>query len=223
MSGGIVAVVPVRSLRGGKTRLAEALSPEAREALTRRMLGHVLDQTLASVVISRVAVVSPDEEALAAVRALHPEVVALPQPGERSGLNPALDLGRTWAAEVGAAAMIVLFADLPRLTAADVRDLALTAAPLAFAPDRHGTGTNALLLRLGPDTADFAFAFGTDSAARHQAEARRLGVAAVIHRAPGLSFDLDTAADWRSFLNGASDPAGVRREPLTCAAGGGQR
>ena len=222
MSDRVVAVVPVRSLRGGKTRLAGVLTPEAREALSRRMLRHVLEQTLASAAVDRVVVVSPDEEALAAARAVHPSIVALPQSETVPGLNAALDLGRSWAEDRGAEAMLVLFADLPRLAAADVRYLAEQEAPVALAPDRHGTGTNALRLRLRPEGRAFAFAFGLGSAALHLAEARSLGLEAVVHRAPGLSFDLDTADDWRSFVDGDAacpDPA----EPSLCAARGGCR
>jgi len=221
VSDRIVAVVPVRSLDGGKTRLAGTLSPQARQALSRRMLRHVLEQTLASAAVDRVVVVSPDEAALAVARAVHPSVVALTQSPTTPGLNPALDLGRSWAEADGAAAMLVLFADLPRLTAGEVCDLADREAPVALAADRHGTGTNALRLRLGPGGRAFGFAFGVGSAALHLAEARRLGLEAVVHRAPGLSFDLDTADDWHSFVDGeAAYPDGV--EASLCAGRGGR-
>ena len=211
MSDRVVAVVPVRSLRGGKTRLAGTLTPEAREALSRRMLRHVLGQAVASGTVDRVVVVSPDEEALAFARDVHPSVVGLSQPTTAPGLNSALDLGRAWAEADGARAMLVLFADLPRLTAADVRDLAGLAAPVALAPDRHGTGTNALRLQF-PQGGAFAFAFGVGSAALHLAEARRLGLDVVVHRAPGLSFDLDTADDWRSLVDG--EATGPHPDPV---------
>ena len=222
MSERIVAVVPVRSLQGGKTRLAGTLTPEARQALSRRMLLHVLEQTLASAAVDRVVVVSPDEEALEVARTVHPSVVALPQGATSPGLNPALDLGRSWAESAGAAALLVLFADLPRLTASDVRDLARQEAPVALAPDRHGTGTNALRLRLVSGGRAFAFAFGVDSAALHLAEARRLGLEAVIHRSPGLSFDLDTADDWRSFVDGEALAVRTAGASLCAAWGPGQ-
>jgi len=222
VSGDLAAVVPVRSLRGGKTRLAGALPPEAREALSRRMLQHVLEQTLASGVVGRVVVVSPDSEALAAVRSVHPSIVALPQPSSRPGLNPALDLGREWANGEGAAAVVVLFADLPRLMAEEVRSLASELAPVALAPDRHGTGTNALLLRLDLGGRAFAYAFGEGSAALHLREARRLGLDAVVHRSPGLSFDLDTADDWRSLLEDG-DSRVIGTDASLCAAAGGRR
>lgn len=217
---GAVAVVPVRSLRGGKTRLAETLPVEAREALSRRMLGHVLDRTLASGAVERVVVVSPDPAALAAAAAADPRVAAVSQPPERPGLNAALDLGRACAVELGAASLLVLFADLPLLETADVRALAGAAEPVAIAPDRHGTGTNALALRLAGAGRGFGFAFGVGSAARHLAEADRLGLEVATVARPGLSFDLDTAEDWRSFVDaGAATILGLEPELALCCSG----
>ncbi len=98
----------------------------------------------------------------------------LDDPG--TGLNPALHSALAQIAGKGADRMIVLFADLPRLTTQDVQLLA--AAPpgtIAIAPDRHGTGTNALSLPL-PEAKAFTFAFGADSYALHHAEAERLGL-----------------------------------------------
>ena len=91
--------------------------------------------------------------------------------------------------------MIVLFADLPRLTTNDVQLLA--AAPpgtIAIAPDRHGTGTNALSLPL-PAAKGFTFAFGPDSFARHHAEAERLSIALEEIHSPGLARDVDMPED----------------------------
>ncbi len=89
-------------------------------------------------------------------------------------------------------------------------------------PDRRGEGTNALLLRLAGRGPEFTFAFGDGSLAKHLEEARRLGLVAAVHDAPGIAFDLDTPDDWSDFLQvhmtadclgrGRVDPGGVRRE-----------
>jgi len=65
---------------------------------------------------------------------------------------------------------------------------------LVIAPCRHGTGTNALLLR-PPDL--IPFAFGPDSFAAHCAAACAAGVEPIIYRADNIAFDLDTPEDWR--------------------------
>jgi 2-phospho-L-lactate guanylyltransferase len=144
---GVVAVVPVRSLRDGKTRLAAALPQAAREALTRRMLRGVVEAALASDAVDAVLVVSPDPAARALAAELGDGVVPLAQDPAVPGLNPALDLGRSWARARMASALLVLFGDLPLLGADDVRAIVARDAPVVLAPDRHGTGTNALLLR----------------------------------------------------------------------------
>ena len=200
----VVAVVPVRGLRTGKTRLAGDLPPDAREALTRRMLRHVILAALGSGVVDAVAVVSPDPEALALAEAITPgRVVPLPQDPTMPGLDAAVSLGREWAHARGAGGALVLFGDLPLLTGEDVRHLVEREAPVVLAPDHHGTGTNALLLRLGDDADGalaFRFRFGPGSYARHVAEARRLGLRVETSLGDGTAFDLDTPEDWRALI-----------------------
>ena len=214
--GGIVALVPVRSLADGKTRLSEALSPEARSALTRRMLKGVVRAALDSGAVGPVAVVSPDPAALAVAAIEGTEVVPLLQDPDQSGLNGALAQGRDWALRRHAAALLILFGDLPLLSPDDVRNLVRRDAPVVLAPDRHGTGTNAMLLRLGGaagrrdlrakrgGTEGFRFGFGPGSYARHVDEAHRLGLDVATALTTGTAFDLDTPDDLRLLVDGGT-------------------
>jgi 2-phospho-L-lactate guanylyltransferase len=59
-------------------------------------------------------------------------------------------------------------------------------------PDRHGSGTNGLLLT--PADA-IPPSFGPDSCARHRALARAAGVACRLERPASLLLDIDTGAD----------------------------
>jgi 2-phospho-L-lactate guanylyltransferase len=72
-----------------------------------------------------------------------------------------------------------------------------------LAPDRHGTGTNALLLRCDPaaDGPAFRFHFGPDSYARHVDEAHRLGLDVVTAITAGTALDLDTPEDLDRVLS----------------------
>ena len=200
--GGVVALVPVRGLRNGKTRLAEDLTVEARETLTWRMLRGVVRAALGSGVVAAVGVVSPDPAVLAMAAGIDRAVVPLAQDPGAPGLNAAVAAGRAWAQGRGAAALLVLFGDLPLLTGEDVRRLVAHEAAVVMAPDRHATGTNALLLRLDGEGRRFRFQFGAESYARHVAEAERLGLATATSVAPGTAVDLDTPEDWWMLLEG---------------------
>lgn len=205
--GGLVIVIPARGLAAGKTRLTGALTPQARTALTERMLRRVIVAALEADVATAVVVVSPDQATLDLAARTDERVYPLRQDVTMPGLNPALNQARRWAVQRGAAAMLILFGDLPLLTADDIRALAWADAPVVLAPDRHGRGTNAALLPLRYVAAEdaarpqFQLQFGTDSLAAHLAEASRLGLEVVTVVAPGTAFDLDTPEDWHSLLD----------------------
>jgi 2-phospho-L-lactate guanylyltransferase len=108
----------------------------------------------------------------------------------------------------GATAIVVLPGDLPWLdretldavlaAAGEAWDrdraggsAAAEAALVALVPDRHGTGTNVLILA-PPDTIEFAF--GAGSRAEHAVRARAAGAVHVELGGP-LDVDLDTADD----------------------------
>lgn len=200
MSGSLAIVVPVRSLSGGKTRLGPDAGPDLRAAITRAMLRKVLAAATASGAASSVLLVSPDPEALAVAGEFGRAVTPVDQPRDRSGLNPAIDLGREIAIAGGADRMLMLFADLPLLEAENVLDMAGTLTPVALASDRAGTGTNALLLDLAGPARDFVFQFGEGSFDRHLAEAKRLGLFVTPVKIAAMSFDLDTPEDLRELL-----------------------
>ncbi len=185
-----IALVPIKALTAAKSRLAAALDPAARAALTLRALGNVLAALDTPGIAARV-VVTPDEAVLRAAGAAG--AIGLRQDGE--GLNEGLAQGRAWAVAAGAEALLIVLGDLPLLARADVGailDLADRPGVAVFAPDRHGAGTNALLLR-PPDA--LPFAFGVGSLARHRAAAATRGLLPRWYDAPGTALDLDTPAD----------------------------
>ncbi len=205
MSPALSVVVPVRSLAGGKTRLAGVLTPEEREIVVRRMLAHTLATVAASGISGETLVVSPDPAARAFAREAGASVLA--QSPAAPGLNAAIALGREHAAGTGTSALLVLFADLPLLHAVDLRRLAHDPSPVVISCDRHGTGTNALLLRLDRGAGAFVPRFGEGSAASHCAEAAMRGLDTSLASVPGVAFDLDTPEDWWAFLDIAPDVA----------------
>jgi len=203
----IVGVVPIRSFREGKTRLASILTGDQRATLLRKTASRVVCTLAASQIVDTVLVVSGERDVLEWARGMGKRVLPLQQPADHAGLNGALDSARTWAVERDADALLSLFADLPLLSTLDVRALAREQAPVVLGADRRGEGTNAMLLRLAGPGEEFRFAFGTNSLERHHAEAARLGVPSEIVMAAGIGFDLDTPADWDEYLRTEQTPA----------------
>jgi 2-phospho-L-lactate guanylyltransferase len=192
----IVAVIPIRSLSGAKSRLGEPLDAEERAELVLALLRRVVTAALGSGRLELAVVVSPDTDLLA--RSSELGASTLRQNG--SGLNEALAEARA-ALPSATTAMLVLPADLAGVTTGAIDELlgaageAYRAGPggslVALAPDRHGTGTNALLVS-PPDAIEFRF--GEDSRAAHRSEAERAGAIYLEVDGP-LAFDLDTPAD----------------------------
>jgi 2-phospho-L-lactate guanylyltransferase len=192
----IVALVPVRSLAGAKSRLGEPLDAEERGDLIVGLLQRTVDQALMATRLAGVVVVSMDENLLSQARAMG--AASLLQ--ESDGLNEGLDEARI-AAGAEATAVMVLPADLPAVASsaidqlAEAAELLCIASPgrpvVALVPDRHGTGTNALLL--APPNA-IPFLFGEGSRAAHHAAAEAAGAAYLELDGP-LSFDVDTPED----------------------------
>ncbi len=186
--------VPAKALGRGKSRLSGILGARERRALNAFFLRRTL-ATARRAAPGRVLAVSDGADALALARALGADALAAPG----RGLNRALGRALRAARAGGAAALLVLPADLPFLSPADVRLLLAAGARRGAAPiarDRAGHGTNALLV---PAVRAFRFRFGADSAAAHEREARRRGLRPVFVDRPGLAFDVDIPADYAAF------------------------
>jgi 2-phospho-L-lactate guanylyltransferase len=192
------AVVPLRTIAGGKARLGEALDAEEREALVLGMLRRTLDVLGAWPSCQRIHVVSPDPDLPRLLTGSGLSLVL--QEGE--GLNQGIVAARDVAMRDGAAAMLVLPADLPHLDAAaldrllEAADAALAAGsgrPLVVvAPSDARSGTNALLLS-PPDV--IAPCFGTASFEAHVRAAAKADASLQVVTDSGLGFDLDTPED----------------------------
>lgn len=189
----IAAIIPVAALETAKSRLGEALDAEERQDLAERLLARTVSAALGTDGLADVLVVSPDPGQLHRAAGLGARTLR-----QRSrGLNAGLAEARADVLAGGAEAILVLPIDLAFVGA---EALAAVLAALAGAgpagavvlvTDRHGTGTNALLLR-PPDVIEFAF--GPGSRRAHRDAARKAG-AAYSEIGGALSFDIDTPAD----------------------------
>ena len=193
------ALVPIRGLESAKTRLGEDLDAEERLELVTNLLTRTLVATRDASRVEGTIVVTMDPAAAGVAR----DHRAIGLVERAPGLNEAITAARSVAVARGATAVVVVPADLPGITATAVDSMLETAALaaggtvfadqglVAIVPDRHGSGTNALLLS-PPEL--LAPMFGPDSLARHRAAAIDAGAALVELGGP-LSLDLDTTAD----------------------------
>jgi 2-phospho-L-lactate guanylyltransferase len=183
---GSCALIAIKARNRCKTRLAGVLAPSDRIELVRAMLRSVLHAARNAPTVQSVLVISPERDILPA------DIPVLADTGE--SLNSALMQAHRMVHELGCHEVVVLPADLPEITSADIDELvrAGRAGGCAIAPDAAGVGTNALYLTT---PAPFQFQFGPDSRSLHLREARRLGLSPREIRLPGLEFDIDSPAD----------------------------
>jgi 2-phospho-L-lactate/phosphoenolpyruvate guanylyltransferase len=207
------ALVPIRGLESAKSRLGGDLDAEERLQLVTELLRRTLVATRDSRRVVGTIVVTMDGDA-AELAGRHGAIGLV----ERApGLNEAIEAARSVAVARGATAVLVLPADLPavsseavdelisaasgaaagadaaadRATAATGSSTVATGGLVALVGDRHGAGTNALLL--SPPSV-IAPAFGAASREAHARAATEAGARFVALESP-LTLDVDTSAD----------------------------
>jgi 2-phospho-L-lactate/phosphoenolpyruvate guanylyltransferase len=185
------AILPVKRFDAAKQRLATGVSKERRAAIVTAMLEDVLEAIGATRLVERTIVVTSEPRAIELAEAAGIEIVADPDEGGHSGAALA---GIARAQELGAECVVMLPGDCPLLDTRELERL-LTGVPsnyVTVVPDRHRTGTNALVL--APPSA-IAPAFGEGSCERHVGAAREAGIPHSVEELPSLALDLDTPAD----------------------------
>lgn len=197
------ALVPVKPLAAGKSRLAGRLAREALERLALAMLGDLVDALRAVRELDLVAVTTPDPRVAREAEALGAEALLR----DDAGLNAALDGAAGELAGRGLEALLVVLGDVP---GAQPQELAALFAALrsaggrgvVLAPSRDG-GTSALLR--APWNA-VPNRFGPQSAAAHRALAREAGLAYRELALPSLAVDLDRPEDAAALLAAPGAP-----------------
>jgi 2-phospho-L-lactate guanylyltransferase len=186
------AIVPIKPLRKGKSRLSSVLSEEERAELSRRMLVATVETLKKVRDIDHILVVSRDPEALAAARGAgartllengHPEI------------NGALTRAALVAGAYKARGVLIIPADLPLLDPDDIRRmvaLGQSGPSVVIAPDRKREGTNGMLIS-PPDA--ISFDYGPGSFKRHCEKALAAGVALEVCEVDSIALDLDMPED----------------------------
>jgi 2-phospho-L-lactate guanylyltransferase len=185
------AVMPVKSFGMAKSRLEGVLTLHERQDLVRSLMGNALTALVASACFEHVIVVSRDEAVLSFATRLGAEAMRETGP---PNLNEALRSVRDLAMVEGATSLLVLFSDLPNVSAEDIRALVEASArsSVVIGPDRRAEGTNAMLLR-PPDAIEYAF--GELSFEKHLGAASKAGLEVTVLRRDGIGLDVDFPED----------------------------
>jgi 2-phospho-L-lactate guanylyltransferase len=221
------AILPVKRFDRAKQRLGVSVGEPLRRELARAMVGDVLLALARTESIERTIVVTREDSVVGAAHRLGALVVT---DAVEEGQSAAVTLGVNVALAGGIERVLCVPGDCPALDPAELESLLADrpgrrragndAGPrfqpaVIVLPDRHGTGTNGLLLT-PPDV--IAPSFGPDSCERHRALARAAGVACEVRRIPSLLLDIDTGEDLRALREGAladaAEPPGAGDESL---------
>lgn len=188
-----LAVVPIKNFSLAKQRLVEALADGARASLVQAMFSDVLSALRRSTLVDAIAVVTTHVEADSIARS--DGAVVLPDEGV-AGQSAATQIGIEWAEQEGFERVLLVPGDTPLLDPGEVDALLERTErdeiEVAIVPDRHGSGTNALVI--APPSV-FEPSFGPASYARHVEAAKAGRLAYRTLEVRSLAHDVDTPED----------------------------
>ncbi len=197
------AIIPVKRFARAKQRLLETLDRRQRAAVVKAMLADVLVAVSATQSVERLILITGESRAeriaMDRARRVKTPIEVMRDPND-NGHSEAATLGIIRALALGAECTALLPGDCPLLDPGELEAALARMRPgrVAVVPDRHGTGTNALLCS-PPDA--IAPGFGPDSRERHADRARRRGLEVVVEELESLALDLDTPDDLRELAD----------------------
>ena len=193
------AIVPVKPLRRGKSRLSGVLSEDQRTILNQEMLAHTLKILKGVSEIEHTLVISRDPAALALAREHGARTVreeGTPQ------LNLALKRATLFAKTYVTRGVLIVPMDLPLMTSCDISVMINKSRGndpvIVIAPDHHRQGTNALLVC---PAGKIEYEFGEGSFQRHCDLAQASGARLEICELPNLALDVDYPEDLQMARN----------------------
>ncbi len=211
------AVLPVKRFSWAKQRLGASVGERRRLELAPAMVEDVLLALSRCSLLERTIVVTSEPAAAAAAVGAGAETVA---DTAEDGQSAAARIGIHHALAAGFERVLCVPGDCPALDPAEIDALlaadasATPPARVVVIPDRHGTGTNGLLLT-PPDA--IAPSFGPGSFERHRELTLAAGTDWRVERPASLLLDIDTGADLsalRDRLSGESAHAPRTRAVL---------
>lgn len=208
-----VAILPVKRFPLAKQRLGESVADALRADLARAMVGDVLSALRECAAVDATIVVTREATVASAARYIDAIVVEDSAPltgsthGEgqagESGQSAAVSLGLARALQDGFERALCIPGDCPTLDPSELTELlADDTNQVVIVPDRHGSGTNGLLLT-PPDT--LSPSFGAGSRARHERLATEADLRWQIARPASLLLDIDTGEDLTALRERLAD------------------
>jgi 2-phospho-L-lactate guanylyltransferase len=192
------AIVPVKPLRRGKSRLAGILNEDERADLNRTLLQHTLETLNNLKEVEEVLVISRDPQVLTIARNYGARTV---REDGQPDLNTALKRATVIAQVYATSGVLILPADLPLISREDALEMVRRANEppvVVIAPDRHQKGTNALLIS---PVGLIEYDFGENSFQRHCNLVKKAGARLEIVDLPSLGLDLDSPEDLEIIRN----------------------
>ena len=197
------AIVPVKPLRRGKSRLSEILSEDERFHLNHHLFIHTIDVLKQVEDISDILVVSRDSDVLTEARDL--DVRTVTENGTPE-LNNAIRRASLFSMAFSTEGVLIVPADIPLLLPEDVQgflDARQTPPIGVITPDRRREGTNMLLI----NPADLiTFSFGQASFDRHCRLVQEKGANLVVYENERIALDLDVPEDYKLLREKAAIP-----------------
>lgn len=194
------ALLPIKSLDQGKSRLSPVLNPQQRALLIPAMLEDVLEAVVGTLAVTLLVVTGDDRVAqLAASRGIRSflEEVCISE-------THAIKTATRHVCSLGAKGTLVVPADIPLVQPADLNAV-LESAPeegTVMVPAWDGRGTNAVLRR----PADlFPLRFGNDSFHPHSAAAAQTHLPCVVVQNDRIALDVDSPPDLGRFMDVVSN------------------
>ena len=192
----IWAIIPVKPLSRGKSRLSEVLSPQERQQLSEMLFRRVLTAVKDTPQVAGTLVISRDPRALAIARDMSAHTV---QESGAPELNNALMRATQVVGGWRGGAVLILPADLPLVTPEDLSGMIALGRDnqtVVIATDQHDDGTNAMLIR---PPGMIQYAYGPGSYHRHIDLAKEAGASVKIFHSDRLALDIDVPADLEAY------------------------
>lgn len=198
------AIVPIKPLRRGKSRLSTILSEKERAQLNHQLFTNTINVLREVKSISDILVVSRDSDVLTEAREM--EVRTVTENGTPE-LNNALRRASLFSKNFSTEGVLIVPADLPLLTPYDVEAFLqerVQPPMIVISPDRRRKGTNMLLI----DPADLiTFSYGQDSFEKHKELAVLSGAQVITYENERIALDLDIPEDYDMLRERAFVPS----------------